>query len=130
MFLPRLDPDMFMSAMGQCDIFLDSIDWSGCNSTMESLAYDLPIVTMPGTLMRGRHSAAILWRMGVTETIAATLDDYVSIAVSLGADTAKRQAVSRKIAANKRRVYRDRACIAALEDFLERVAREPRDRAS
>jgi hypothetical protein len=28
------------------------------------------------------------------------------------------------MAANKQRVYRDRACIAALEDFLDRVGRE------
>jgi len=111
--------------MGQCDIFLDSIGWSGCNSTMESLAHDLPIVTTPGALMRGRHSAAILEMMGVTETIAQTLDDYVSMAVSLGADPAKRQAVRRKIADSKHRSYRDRICITALEDFLHRAARRP-----
>ena len=67
----------FVAAVGQCDVFLDSIGWSGCNSALESLPHNLPIVTMPGALMRGRHSAAILQMMGVTETIAATVDDYV-----------------------------------------------------
>lgn len=121
-FLPRLSVERYIGAMGQCDIFLDSIGWSGCNSTMQSLTHDLPIVTLPGVLMRARHSAAILQMMGVTETIARSLDDYVSIAGSLGADPAKRQAIRGEIAAGKHRVYRDRACIAALEDFLECAA--------
>jgi len=122
-FLPRLDPDRFPAAMGQCDIFLDSIGWSGCNSTLESLAHDLPIVTMAGPLMRGRHTAAILKRMGIVDTIAATLDEYVSTAVRLAKDGPLRMALEARIAQSKHRVYRDSACIAALEDFLDREAR-------
>jgi predicted O-linked N-acetylglucosamine transferase (SPINDLY family) len=121
--LPRLDQQRFIAATGQADIFLDSLGWSGCNSMLESLAHDLPVVTMGGGLMRGRHGVAILTMMGVTETIAASIDDYVAIASRLGRDAAWRSAVKARIAANKHRVYRDRACIVALEDFLDRVAR-------
>ncbi len=121
--LPRLDPDRFAAAMGQCDVLLDSIGWSGCNSTLESLAHDLPIVTLAGEFMRGRHSAALLEMMDLGETVARSLDDYVSLAVRLGGDAAARAAARAKIAANKHRVYRDRTCIAALEDFLDRAAR-------
>ncbi len=121
--LPRLAPDRFVAAIGQCDILLDSIGWSGCNSTLESLAHDLPIVTLAGDFMRGRHTAAILGMMGVGETIARSLDDYVAIATGLGRNPAARAAVRAKVAANKHRVYRDRACITALEDFLDRAAR-------
>jgi predicted O-linked N-acetylglucosamine transferase (SPINDLY family) len=121
--LPRLAPDRFVAAIGQCDVLLDSIGWSGCNSTLESLAHDLPIVTLAGAFMRGRHTAAILEMMGVDETIARSVDDYVAIAVRLGRDAAARAAVRARIAANKPRVYGDRACIAALEDFLERAVR-------
>ncbi len=68
----------FGAAIGQCDVFLDSIDWSGCNSALESLPHNLPIVTLPGATMRGRHSAAILQMMGVTDTIAADVDGFVA----------------------------------------------------
>jgi protein O-GlcNAc transferase len=122
-FLPPLEWDRFVAASGVCDVFLDSINWSGCNSTLESLLYDLPIVTMAGPLMRARHSAAILTMMGVGDTIAATLDDYVSIAVRLARDAPWRMAVKQKIAAGKHRLYRDSACIAGLQDFLDRAAR-------
>ncbi|MGB7258487.1 MAG: tetratricopeptide repeat protein [Pseudolabrys sp.] len=121
--LPRLDPNRFAAAIGQCDVVLDSIGWSGCNSTLEGLTHDLPVVTMPGTLMRGRHSAAILQMMGVAETIAPTTDDYVATAVRLAREPEWRAALKQKIGANKHRVYHDRACITALEDFLDRVGR-------
>jgi protein O-GlcNAc transferase len=122
--LPRLDQGKFLGAVGQADIFLDSLGWSGCNSLLESLAHDLPVVTMPGLLMRGRHGSAILTMMHVSETIAPTVDDYVAIAARLGRDPAWRAAVKARMAANKHRVYGDRACIAALEDFLSRAVWE------
>jgi predicted O-linked N-acetylglucosamine transferase (SPINDLY family) len=122
-FLPRLDEDRFAAALGTADVFLDSVGWSGCNSTLESLRHDLPIVTLPGGLMRGRHTMAVLQMMDVTDTIAASVDDYVAIAVRLGRDPEWRAFIKRRVAANKHRVYRDRSCIAALEEFLLRVAR-------
>jgi predicted O-linked N-acetylglucosamine transferase (SPINDLY family) len=125
-FLPRLDPQKFAAAIGCCDIILDSIGWSGCNSTFESLHHHLPIVTMAGRLMRGRHTMAILRMMNVTETITETLDHYVATAVRLATDADWRRQVSARMAAGRDAVYRDRACIEALEAFLSRVTqRQP-----
>jgi protein O-GlcNAc transferase len=123
-FLPRLAPDRFAAAIGQCDVVLDSIGWSGCNSILESLVYNLPIVTFAGEMMRGRHTAAILDMMDVRATTARTIDDYVSIAGILGRDSAKRNELSAEIANKKHRIYRDRTCIAALEMFLDRAVRD------
>ena len=124
-FLPRLAPERFAAAIGQCDIVLDSIGWSGCNSILESLAHDLPIVTMAGEMMRGRHAVAILRKMNVGETVAHSVDAFVAIAATIGRDAAKRREASSRIAANKHRLYRDLDCIAGLELFLERVVRKP-----
>jgi protein O-GlcNAc transferase len=121
--LPRLDQDQYAAAAACCDVALDSIGWSGCNSILECLAHDLPVVTLPGTLMRGRHAAAILEMMGVPDTIARTIDEYVSIAARLARDGEWRSQLRRGIAADRHRVYRDRACITALEDFLDAQAR-------
>ncbi len=125
-FLPRLGADRFVAAIGQCDVFLDSIGWSGCNSTLESLPHNLPIVTVPGSLMRGRHSAAILQMMGVTETIAESIDGYVELAAALARDADRRAAIGRQIAERKHVLYGDRACIAALEDLIDSAVRQPR----
>jgi predicted O-linked N-acetylglucosamine transferase (SPINDLY family) len=122
-FLPRLAPDRFVAAIGQCDVLLDSIGWSGCNSVLESLVHNLPIVTLAGEMMRGRHTTAILDMMDISETTARTIEEYVSIAGVLGRSAAGRIELSAKIAANKHRVYRDRDCIVALEAFLDRAVR-------
>ncbi len=123
--LPRLSQAQFVAAMGHCDAFLDSIGWSGCNSALESLPHNLPFVTIAGELMRSRHVAAILRMMGVTETIAPTLDDYIAIAARIANDRDARHALRRRIAESKEKLYRDLACIKFLEDFLDRVGRQP-----
>jgi predicted O-linked N-acetylglucosamine transferase (SPINDLY family) len=121
--LPRLNQHRFVAAIGQCDIVLDSIAWSGFNSTSEGLYHSLPIVTMKGPLMRGRHTTAILKRMEVEETITETVDDYVSTAVRLARDLPWRLAIKEKIIRNKHRLYRDTTCVSALETFLDDAVR-------
>ena len=118
--LPRLNSEQYQAMNRLCDVFLDSLGWSGCNTTMEAIANDLPVVTMPGDLMRGRHSHAILTMMGVTETIAESLDEYIDLAVRLGRESQFRSEIKEKISRNKHRVYQDTSCIKGLEAFLEK----------
>jgi predicted O-linked N-acetylglucosamine transferase (SPINDLY family) len=123
-FLPRREDERwFVGAIGQCDIILDSIGWSGGNSTLESLHHGLPIVAMATPLMRGRHSMAILKMMGVEETITETVDDYVFTAIRLAQDVPWRMAVKNRMLANRHKVYCDATCVAALQDFLSSAAR-------
>jgi predicted O-linked N-acetylglucosamine transferase (SPINDLY family) len=123
LILPRLEHGRFLAATGLSDVFLDSIGWSGCNTTLEALIYDLPIVTLRGDLMRGRHSAAMLDMMGMTTTVCESIEEYVTLAINLARDLAWRAEVKCMIAAGKRAIYRDRICVAALEEFLDQVAR-------
>ena len=77
-------------------------------------------------LMRGRHTMAVLSMMGMAETIAGTVDEYVAVAQRLATDATWRNAIKERMRATKHRVYRDRAGITALEEFLTRVARDRR----
>jgi len=122
-FLPRLSQAKFVGAAGLADVFLDSLGWSACNSALESLAQDLPIVTLAAPMMRGRHCTAILTMLGVPETIAQTVDDYVAVAVRLAQDKAFRDDVVARMAAEKHRLYRDRAPVEALQELIERAVR-------
>jgi predicted O-linked N-acetylglucosamine transferase (SPINDLY family) len=122
-FVPRMSQSRFVAAAGLADVLLDSIGWSACNSALESLAHDLPIVTYAGPMMRGRHCAAILTLLGVPETIAATPADVATIAVRLAHDPGLRREIVARMAANKHRLYFDRAPVAALEDLLEKSVR-------
>jgi predicted O-linked N-acetylglucosamine transferase (SPINDLY family) len=83
-------------------------------------------VTLAGPLMRGRHTTAVLTMMGVTETIAGTVEEYVAVAQRLATDTAWRAKIKERMRHNKHLVYRDHTSITALEEFLTRVARDRR----
>jgi protein O-GlcNAc transferase len=117
--LPSLDPARYRALNLMADVFLDSIGWSGCNSTLEAMACNLPIATMPGQLMRGRHTHAILKMMGYHETEAKDIDEYVAIASRLGNDPEWRKHASEEISRRKHLAYHDTACIRGLEEFLK-----------
>ena len=123
-FLPSLSPARYHAVNSISDVFLDSIGWSANNSTFEAIACNLPVVTMPGSLMRQRHCSGILSMLGVTDTIASSPDEYVDIAVRLAKDVAWRGQISQKIAGQKHRLYNDKTCIRGLEDFLEKAVKE------
>jgi predicted O-linked N-acetylglucosamine transferase (SPINDLY family) len=121
-FLPRLDAAGFAGVTGLADVFLDSIGWSGCNSTFEALDQGVPVVTLPGELMRGRHSAAILTMLGQTGLIAGSVAEYVKLAAALGTDRKRRAALSETIKRDRVRLYNDRACLDGLQRYLEDAA--------
>jgi len=121
--LDRLSAEQFSSVLGLSDVYLDSIGWSGGNTTLESLEHGLPMVTIAGEFMRGRHTLAIAQQMGLDEAVVRSIDDYIALAVRLGNNPEERAAMHAKITDRKARVYRDVSAIRALEDFLEHVAR-------
>jgi predicted O-linked N-acetylglucosamine transferase (SPINDLY family) len=121
--LPRLSSDDFLAAMGTFDIMLDSIGWSGCNSTFDALAHDLPIVASAGKFMRGRHTAAILNMMNMSDAVAGDIPQYITQAAILGREPRRREEFSARIRQNKHRIYQDRACIDGLEKFLSAAIR-------
>lgn len=117
--LPELSPAEYAAYNALGDIYLDSLGWSGGNTTLEALPHGLPIVTLPGSLLRGRHTYAILQQMGILDTIAHTLDEYVQIASQLGLDPEWREQMGQQVKRRQERVYRDRTPIRALEKWLQ-----------
>jgi predicted O-linked N-acetylglucosamine transferase (SPINDLY family) len=100
------------------DVSLDTPGWSGGNTTAEAIAAGLPVVTLPGAFMRGRVSSGMLRMIGVEDTIARDVDDYIALAVRFGREPELRARVRAKIAANRAKLYGDEACVRGLEDFL------------
>ncbi|MEW6002827.1 MAG: tetratricopeptide repeat protein [Nitrospirota bacterium] len=120
-FLQRLNAARYIAVNLLSDVFLDTPGWSANNSTLEAVSCNLPAVTLPGPFMRQRHCYGILKMMGIMDTIVNATDEYIALAVRLGKDAEFRRHISEKTLANKHRLYHDRTCISALEDFIESV---------
>lgn len=116
--VPPVPPDAFPSLGSVGDVYLDSLEWSGCNTTLEILTNDLPIVCQRGRFMRGRHTAAMLQMMGLEDHIAADDREYLARAIELGRNAAMREACRAAIRERKGRLFQDRAPVQQLETLL------------
>jgi len=122
-FLEPPPRDEYLMLNCLCDVYLDTIGYTGGNTSLDAIACHLPVVTLPIELMRGRMSAAMLQRIGVTETIAQTEAEYIAIATRLGLDSQWRAGVKTHLAQNSQRLYDDPACVIALEEFFRQVVK-------
>jgi protein O-GlcNAc transferase len=125
-FLPWLDRARYAALNASCDLYLDSLRWSGGNTALEALAQGTPLLTWPGDTMRSRHSYAILKRLGLDDGIATSPEDYVARAVRLGQDEAALAAYTAATRAAVPRLWRDKAPVEALAAFIEREAASAR----
>jgi len=123
LLLPRQVWLDYLSLYVCSDVCLVTLGWSGGNTSLEAIACGLPIVTLPGKFMRGRHTYAFLQLMGVTETVAETEQGYISIAIKLGLDARFRETIRDKIIGRRNRLYDDQACVRALEEFYCEVVK-------
>jgi len=117
-FLPRMNHDAYLQVNRSCDVMLDTLYWSGGNTSLDALACALPMVTLPGDFMRGRQSYAMLKAMGLDELIARDKTDYVAIALRLGTDAAWRKEIQQRIAQNTGKVFENNLPVKELEQFL------------
>lgn len=79
-WLPRMVRPDYLTALIGCTVSLDPPAWSGGNTTIESIHFGVPLVTLPTEFMRGRHSLCFLKQAGLERFIAKDADDYVRIA--------------------------------------------------
>ena len=108
----------------------------------------MPVLTCPGETFASRHTLSHLSSVGLTETIASTLEEYVELAVSLAGDWPRlaslragmreRMAASslcdgERFATNLMHVARDawrEWCHKDSAEYSQRVSRIPSNRKS
>ncbi|MBU3612657.1 tetratricopeptide repeat protein [Polynucleobacter sp. MG-27-Goln-C1] len=117
-FIPLLTTANFYGLMNQADVFLDTIGFSGFNTSIQAIECALPVVTKKGKFMRGRLASGILEQLGMLDLVAKTDDDYINQAVKLTQDKQYRTLITEQIKGNRQKLYCDLAPIKALEEFL------------
>jgi protein O-GlcNAc transferase len=121
LILPEMPQADFFQLYQLADIYLDSFYWSGGNTTLQALACGLPVVTWPGSFMRGRHSYGMLKILGLEELIATDPHQYVQIAIQLIKDQGWRIRIKEQILQRQQLLFEDLSCVAALEEFFRKI---------
>jgi predicted O-linked N-acetylglucosamine transferase (SPINDLY family) len=116
---PQVGHDDYLALCAACDAMLDSVRWSGGNTSLDAIACALPVVTLPGAYMRARQSAAMLAQVGVPELVARDAADYVAIAARLASDREWRDELSARIDRGADRLFDDAAPVEAFAAALE-----------
>lgn len=120
--LPQCAHDDFLRINGVCDVMLDTLHWSGGNTSLDALACGLPIVTLPGPFMRGRQSAAMLAAMDLPELVVRDEDDYVRRVARVAGDVDYRFDVVARIRAAQGAVFDTAAPVHAFAQHLRDLA--------
>jgi protein O-GlcNAc transferase len=89
----------YLDAYGEIDVCLDTFPCSGATSSMDALWMGVPVVTMAGDTPAGRAGLSIATNVGLTEIVARTPDEYVSIAVALAQDVPRLARMRRELRA-------------------------------
>jgi len=117
--LPQVGHDDYLRINLVCDAMLDTLHWSGGNTSLDALACGLPIVTLPGAYMRGRQSAGMLRLVGTPELIARDRDDYLRIVGRLAGDPDWRRTLAVRIRAGHTNLFDVPDAIEAFQTLLE-----------
>jgi len=84
---------------GAVDVMLDTFPYTGGDSAACAMAEGVPLVTLCGRRHAERVATSVLTHLGVTDTIAQTVEEYVELAVRLALDRRWRRDVAARIRA-------------------------------
>ncbi len=118
-FLPSQPNEAFLQLLSRADVVLDPFPYGGGNTSYEALAMGVPIVTWPSAYLRGRITLALYRKMGWTECVAGSAEEYVDLALRLANDRAYRQSACTTIQATSPALFEDLDEVHALEVFLQ-----------
>jgi CRISPR-associated protein Csy1 len=121
-FVPRLDARDFRGVVAMADVVVDTMHWSGGNTSLDAIAAGTPIVAWPGRFMRGRQSAAMLDMMGLGQLVASSAEELIGLALDVASDRGRNTWLREQIRTQRGTLFERKEPIAALEQALLRAA--------
>jgi predicted O-linked N-acetylglucosamine transferase (SPINDLY family) len=98
---PRVaEREHHLALYNEVDVALDTFPYNGTTTTCEALWMGVPVVTLVGTLHAGRVGASLLRQLDLTDWIAHSPDEYVSLVLSVAAMPPERRILREWVAAS------------------------------
>ncbi|MCA9040940.1 MAG: hypothetical protein KDA65_11380, partial [Planctomycetaceae bacterium] len=128
LFIKRLDHNDYMSLVYNTDVMLDPLPFGGGNTSYQALALGIPIVTCPPIHQRGRFTQGLYRKIGVTDCIVETYQEYIDLCVELAVNMEKRESIQSKILMANDVLFEEQAAVQEFEAFFERIVQEAQKR--
>lgn len=122
-FIPYQDYPGYLSLLASADVVLDTLHYSGGQTSMEAFGAGTPVVTLPGTHMRGRSTHACYRVMGLETAgaVANDISDYVEKALAIGTEKQIRQTLKERILSQNSILYENMAMIDDHASFFRYI---------
>jgi len=121
--VPRQHKEGYFSLIKMADVILDTLYFGGGATTMDALSFGAPIVTLPGTHLRGRTTYACYQMMDINDLIVKDVDEYIELAVKVGTDKNFRNEITEKILSKNDILYENLDSVKELEEFFIKVVK-------
>jgi len=113
-FIPMVARARFLEVCAACDVMVDTPHWSGGNTTIDALVAGLPVVTVPGAMMRGRQSMAMLKALGLDELVCTDAAAQVRMALQVAREPALHAHITQRVGSHLPDLLGGAAALAAL----------------
>ena len=100
-FAGNEDVPRYLARFRLADLFLDTSPFGSHTTVNDALSAGLPVLTQAGRTFASRASASQVIAAGQPELAAASLQEYVDIAVALGRDRPRLRETSLQLRANR-----------------------------
>lgn len=123
-FFPYQSVSGYLSLIESADVLLDPIHYGGGLTSFDGLSLNKPIVTLPGSFLRGRFTSGFYRTMGVEQCIAADPEDYVTRTIRLGTDPEWRRYVTEQIQQTSVVLFESQAAVTEFDRILKQLVEE------
>lgn len=126
-FYPSISKKLFINLIKVSDVMLDCFPFGGCNSSLEALSFDVPIITLPSKFINGRFTLGFYKKMGFDIKkcccIVSSKEAYVESALKLTTDTKLIKNIRDEIHQRKNCLFEDKESVLEWNEMLLNVVK-------
>ena len=120
-WLDKVSRSDFVEALSYFDVMLDPFPFGGGNTTLEALAVDTPVVTLPQKFARGRLATTFYQQMNWTKLVAKNTDEYVDLSIKLANEPSFRKQIVREIQTHRGTLYENSEAVSQFGELLQQA---------
>jgi predicted O-linked N-acetylglucosamine transferase (SPINDLY family) len=127
LFAARVAPADYLARFRLADLFLDTNPFNAGTTASDALWAGLPVLTWAGQTFCSRMAGSLLNAVGLPELVTHALADYEALAIALGNDRPRMDALRARLAASRDTspLFDTPRFVRDYEDLLASVVRRP-----